>query len=76
MLEAANLAATNVHAEMMVSTAVAVGDALMENDHSLYDFFRAVKRMMDRLKLGTSSTESSQMSSTAASTHGDAMVTD
>lgn len=76
VLEAANLAATNVHAEMMVSTAVAVGDALMENDHSLYDFFRAVKRTMDRLKLGTSSTESSQMSSTAASTNEDAMVTD
>ena len=76
VLEAANLAATNVHAEMMVSTAVAVGDALMENDHSLYDFFRAVKRTMDRLKLGTPSTESNQMSSTAASTHEDAMDTD
>ena len=65
--EAANLAAANVHAEMVVDTAVAVGDALLKGDHTVYDFFSAVKRFKDRLKLRTPPMESGPVSNTAVS---------
>jgi hypothetical protein len=80
VLEAANLAAQNVHAEMVVDTAVAVGDALLKGDHTVYDFFSAVKRFKDRLKLRTPPMESGPVSNTAVSAQEhasqDAMQTD
>ena len=57
VLEAANLAAANVHAELAVDTAVAACQAMLAGDHHLYNFLVAVKEIKDRLKAEKQTTQ-------------------
>ena len=57
VLEAANLVAANVHAELAVDIAVAACEAVLAGDHHLYNFLVAVKQIKDRLKAEKQTTQ-------------------